>query len=83
MPRTPEQRAADEQVTAAIDACRRAYFPHGANELLTDYVVAYVTATYDENGDSAGGIGVIVRDNDLPPHRVRGLLSLTIEEDLS
>ncbi|WP_043654372.1 hypothetical protein [Nocardia thailandica] len=75
MPRTPEQQAADDALTDAIDTVWRAYDP-GDDEpgLLTDYMVIAVRRGYDADGDIWTAVGTFTRDDAVPPHVQLGML---------
>lgn len=73
MTRTPEQVAADEALTAAIEAVQMAY--HGEPEgVLTTYVVVAKRRWWDEEGDSMTAVYIDVRDGDMPPDEQLGLV---------
>lgn len=73
MSRTPEQIAADEALTEAVDRAMKAY---GADpeHLLIDYVVIAARRYWDDEGDACTGYAVLLRDSDLAVHQVAGLL---------
>ncbi|AYF29302.1 hypothetical protein CSH63_17890 [Micromonospora tulbaghiae] len=71
--RTPEQVAADDALTAAIEQVLQAYGDDQAY-ILTEYVVVTSQQRFDEDGDGITAIGCINRDSDVPYHRVLGLL---------
>ncbi|MDG4832427.1 hypothetical protein O7627_24410 [Solwaraspora sp. WMMD1047] len=71
--RTPEQRAADDALTAAIQQTLDAYAGSGP-WLLTEYVVVTAQQGYDEDGDGITAVGQLYRDGDVPLHRALGLL---------
>ncbi|MEU0081380.1 hypothetical protein ABZY58_26060 [Micromonospora tulbaghiae] len=73
MSRTPEQVAADEALTAAIEQALLAYGDSQAY-VLTEYVVVTSQQRFDEEGNSITAIGFINRDGDVPYHRILGLL---------
>lgn len=70
--RTAEQRKADEELTAAIEANMRAY--NWTDGLLTDYVVVTVQQNYSDDGSMTTAYGSLYRDNGLPWYRIIGLL---------
>lgn len=72
--RTPEQRAADDALTAAVEQALAAYSEPDRPWVLTEYVVVTAQQTYDEAGDGLTAVGCIYRDGDVPMHRVLGLL---------
>lgn len=74
MPRTPEQTAADNALTAAIEQVIAAYYPNTEAYLLSEYVVVTCQQRYDDDGDGITAVGTVYRDGDVPPHRALGLL---------
>lgn len=75
MPRTPEQKAADEALTEAIEGVWRAYDPDDDDPgLLTDYLVIAVRRGFDAEGDSWTSVGSFSRDDSVPAHTQLGLL---------
>lgn len=72
--RTPEQKAADEQLTAAIEAHQRAYGEPPA--VLSEYVVLAASHRWDDDGEPVTAVALIYRDGDLPWHRALGLVEL-------
>lgn len=74
MSRTPEQKAADEALTAAIEAHVKAYVDDGHGWVMSEYVVVLSQHRYDENGDGHTGVGIAYRDGDVPVHRALGLV---------
>lgn len=78
--RTPEQKAADEALTAAIEAVRDAYADETESRsyLLTDYVVISAGTRFADDGESWSQVAMIYRDNDVPAYRVIGLLDFAL-----
>lgn len=74
MPRTPEQKAADEALTAAIEAVWDAYADDPDRGVLTDYTVVGACAGFDEDGDRLTLVGAFTRDGNVPIHVQIGLL---------
>lgn len=74
MPRTPEQVAADDTLTAAIEQVIGAYYPSDQAYVLSEYVVVTCQQTFDEHGEGITAIGNLYRDGDVPAHRALGLL---------
>ncbi|SBT64235.1 hypothetical protein GA0070622_1205 [Micromonospora sediminicola] len=74
MSRTPEQVAADEALTAAIEQALLAYGPGDQAYILTEYVVVTSQQRFDEEGNGITAVGCINRDSDVPFHRILGLL---------
>lgn len=82
MARTPEQKAADEALTEAIERVRRVYDTEAVTAGMTmmEYVVVHAAATWDEEGDGRTSVGVVYRDGDVPIHRAIGLLRHALVE---
>ncbi len=75
MSRTPEQRAADDALTAAIEAVWAAYDDDDPDRgVLTDFVVIGARAGFDSDGDRWTSVGTFTRDNSVPLHVQLGLL---------
>lgn len=76
MPRTDEQKAADEALTAAIERVRAAYLNGApAGEVLTDYAVVQAWQGWDSDGDPYTITALHPRDGDgVPGYRIIGLL---------
>ncbi|GLY32120.1 hypothetical protein [Kineosporia sp. NBRC 101731] len=73
-PRTPEQSAADEALTKAIEATLAAYHDSDQPFLLTDYIVITCQRAWDgEDGEPLTAVGTIHRDGDVPIHVCLGL----------
>lgn len=73
MSRTPEQIAADDNLTAAIEAQQRAY--HDDNEgVLTEYVIVSERTYWDSDGDRLTATYISVRDNGTSLSQQLGLL---------
>jgi hypothetical protein len=70
--RTPEQVAADDALTAAVEACLAAY---GGNPtyVLMEYIVVATSTGWDDDGEQRTAVGVCHRDGDVPLHRCLGL----------
>lgn len=72
MTRTPEQLAADEALTAAIQSVLTAY--HGDDTaLLTEYVVVGTMRDWDDDGDPVTKNYTVPRDGNVPLHQLLGL----------
>ncbi|MEU4570847.1 hypothetical protein [Micromonospora sp. NPDC023956] len=71
--RTPEQIAADDALTAAIEQALAAY-GDGVPSVLSEYVVITAQHRFDDDGDSLTAIGCFSRDSDVPLHRMLGLV---------
>lgn len=74
MPRTPEQKSADEALTAAIEAAWAVYDDDPDRGVLTDYTVVAARAGFDEDGDRWTSVGAFTRDAAVPIHVQIGLL---------
>jgi len=74
MSRTPEQKAADEALTAAIEAAARLHFEEGQGWVMSEYVTVAAHHRFDEEGESYTAVSLIYRDGDVPYHRALGLL---------
>lgn len=75
MPRTPEQVAADEQLTRAIEAVQSVYGMTEEAWVMSEYVVVAAGHRYDDEGESVTAISTLYRDGDVPVHRALGLLT--------
>lgn len=73
MTRTPEQVAADEALTAAVEQAMRAY-GDGEPRVLSEYLVIGALQQWDNDGDMLTAVGVLHRDSDVPTHRALGLV---------
>lgn len=81
MPRTPEQVAADEQLTEAIEALRKAY-PDPDDDgriVLTEWVVLARFRSWDADGDSITTNTAWMRDDSVPNDLVMGMLMDALE----
>lgn len=73
MNRTPEQVAADNALTDAIEAVERAY--HGESEgVLTTYVVIAKRKFWDEDGTGVTAITSASKDSDVSLDELLGLV---------
>lgn len=85
MARTPEQVAADNGLTEAIEKWLRAYEfdgsadTDGSPRVLTDYVVMMATQGWNRDGDAMTGYPYCLRDNAIPHHRALGLIQVGLE----
>lgn len=70
--RTPEQVAAGEALTAAIEALGDAYGVTGGS-VLGDYIVLVAWDQVDDEGVHHSS-SLFVRDNDMSRHRILGLI---------
>ncbi|MFC4128905.1 hypothetical protein [Nocardia rhizosphaerae] len=80
MPRTPEQREADDALTTAIETVWDAYLELDDDNdpgLLTDYMVIAVRRGYAEDGDPWAQVWRFTRDDSVPEHIQLGLLEQT------
>lgn len=74
--RTPEQKAADEQLTAAIEANLHAYRADRPASVLSEYVVLAASHRWNDDGEPVTSVATIYRDGDVPWHRAMGLVEL-------
>lgn len=74
MSRTPEQVAADDALTLAIEGALQAYTDDGQAWVISEYVVITAQHRFDDDGDGLTAVGVLYRDGDVPTHRALGLL---------
>lgn len=81
MPRTDEQRAADDQLTVAIQKAMDAYGVSSTNGTLGDYTVTFVEVQIDDDGDLDWEYGRLVRDGSMAPHNLAGLLLSGADDD--
>lgn len=72
---TPEQKAANEQLTEAIQAARQAY-GYDDGFLITDWVVLTAETRFDDDGDQISAYGKLYRDGQMPDYRALGLLEI-------
>jgi hypothetical protein len=85
MSRTPEQIAADDGVTKAIEEWLRAYHFDGSDDndgiprVLTDYVILMATQGWDSDGEAMTGYPYCLRDSALPHYRSLGLIQIGLE----
>jgi hypothetical protein len=74
MPRTPEQQAADNALTAAIESVWAAYDDDPDRGVLMDYMVVAARAGFGEDGDRWTSVGAFTREDSVPIHVQIGLL---------
>ncbi|SBT63940.1 hypothetical protein GA0070622_0908 [Micromonospora sediminicola] len=74
MSRTPEQVAADQALTAAIEQVLLAYADDGQAWVLTEYVVISAQQRFDDHGHGVTAVGCFNRDDAVPVHRILGLV---------
>lgn len=74
--RTPAQRAADEQLSRAVEAAVSAYghLPGGA--ILQDFIVQGRGVRYDDNGERVTHIFTALQDGSLDPVTILGHASM-------
>lgn len=82
--RTPEERAANDAIEAAIDAYRRIYceaHPEATNGTLTDWIVVSAETKPDmENpDDDVTAYSIVMPGGGIPWYRARGLLQAGCE----
>ncbi|MDZ7914780.1 MAG: hypothetical protein U5O16_23550 [Rhodococcus sp. (in: high G+C Gram-positive bacteria)] len=73
MARTPEQVAADDALTAAIEAMHRAYHPE-VTGVLTKYVVLAQRQFWDDDGRSTSVVYSSPQDDGMPLSDQLGLI---------
>ena len=74
MARTPEQRQADDELTAAIEKVKAAYYTaESSPTVMTEYVVVAAARGFDEDGDSFTTVATISKNSDVPLHHLIGL----------
>ncbi len=72
---SPERRAAEEALTAAIEALLAVVDGEDAGRwVLTEYVVLTAQQGWDEEGSPETSLGLFTRDNLVPLHRSLGLI---------
>jgi hypothetical protein len=76
--RTDAQRAADEQLTAAVEAVARAYDNLPAATVLTDYLVVGQGVRWDDDGEQITQIFTAFRDGAMGPVQILGLLDYAL-----
>lgn len=75
MARTPEQKAADDALTVAIEQAMHAYFADDDDPgLLMDYTVVAARGGIDDEGDRWSSTVSLTRDNNVPGYIQFGLL---------
>lgn len=86
--RTPEQIAADDALTAAIEQVWAAYYPDSEPGLLCEYVVLARRRSFDDDGQTLTAHASMPRDGDVPIDLLLGMteyastrLRKTIAED--
>lgn len=75
--RTEEQKAADEALTAAIEACGKAYEVIGEHDMMQEYAVVVALQSWNHEDDSANySYTMLVRDGGDAGTRIVGLLEV-------
>jgi hypothetical protein len=74
MARTPEQKAADDALTAAIDAAVEAYGYREDVMMNTSYIVLVEQRGWDDDADSLTGVVRLYKDGDMSWISILGLL---------
>jgi hypothetical protein len=72
--RTPEQVAADDALTAAIEAVQRAYHDDGNEGVLTSYIVIAKRRYWEADGTGVTAIDAIPKDGQVPLDECLGLV---------
>lgn len=75
MDRTPEQKAADEKLRAAIDETMRAYFPQIGPAIITDFIVICGVQEMD-SGDYISSTIHLLPEGSLPGWKALGLVEM-------
>lgn len=78
---TAAQKAADQQLEAAIDALETAYaedIGEGGGGVITDWVLLTARANYDDDGDQITTHSSFVGPGDPPIFRLVGLVDLAL-----
>lgn len=73
MPRTPEQKTADEALAEAVQRCRNAYVEDGQG-VITEFLVIYASRFWDDEGESMTAIGKLLCEPPPPLHHQLGML---------
>lgn len=73
MSRTPEQIAADDALSAAIDDVWHAYYPESEKGILLEYVVLARSRSFDEEGDALTAHAMMPRDGEVPIDLMLGM----------
>lgn len=76
MQRTPEQIAADDGLTAAIEATARAYNVVSDGDMIGDYVVVAATQELESDGDIKHSYVHLLRDGSIAGTVAVGLLEM-------
>lgn len=71
--RTPEQVAADEALTAAIERTWAAYYPDSEPGILLEYVVLARRRSFDDDGEALTANALMPRDGDVPIDLMLGI----------
>lgn len=77
MAESDDLKAAYHRLSEAVEDVSR---QEGANGVLTEWVVAYATTRYDDDGDGIDQVGTILPDGGgrVPYHRLMGLLDYVL-----
>jgi hypothetical protein len=78
MARTPEQVAADDALTIAVQTAALVY-GWAPDAVVTDYLVVLSAQTWDADGDITSDEGVLLRDGYMPDYRARGLAQYAVD----
>ncbi|MDV2477172.1 hypothetical protein F8M49_20850 [Rhodococcus zopfii] len=73
MARTPDQIAADEALTEAIQRVWHAYYCDADKGILLEYVVLARSRSFDEVGDALTAHALMPRDGDVPIDLMLGM----------
>lgn len=72
--RTPEQVAADDRLTAAIEARQRVYMQEPLSGVLTAYVVVAKRKWWDEDGQPIAEMSTIGKDREVSLDELLGMV---------
>jgi hypothetical protein len=71
--RTPEQVAADDALTKAVEQVWLAYYPDSEPGILLEYVVLGRRRYFDEDGEALTAHALMPRDGDVPLDLMLGI----------
>ncbi|MCK8670990.1 hypothetical protein M1M07_07645 [Rhodococcus sp. HM1] len=71
--RTPEQIAADDALTEAIEKVLEAYYPDDNDGIMLEYVVLVRSRDWNDDGISITASSMLTRDNDVPVDLLLGM----------
>lgn len=74
MPRTKEQKEADEALREALVGVTAAYYGDMQLGILTDFIVIAAYAGFDEDGDDESHVMLHPAEGSMPMYKIMGLL---------